>query len=65
VTIPGPHEPCEMRFSHRDNHKYKHHSAYGHITYKNHWYSVYVCPICGKTASHRRKPIICKGEVIT
>jgi hypothetical protein len=56
------HEPTEMVFAGRSNRKHKHVSARGRIRYCNHWFDVYRCPVCGRRASHRRKPYICRGD---
>ncbi len=51
----------EMIYSHRSNRKHKHSTKHG-VKYRNHWYDVYKCPICGKLESHKKKPYICKGS---
>jgi hypothetical protein len=56
----GKHDATEMVFSHRSNRKHRHNTRKG-VRYRNHWYAVYKCPVCGRTASHRRRPIICRG----
>jgi hypothetical protein len=59
------HAPVEMVFSHRNNQKHKHVSAMGSIRYCNHWFRVYRCPVCGKTACRQKRPIICRGYETT
>lgn len=48
-------------WSHRSNHKHAHHGN-GGTRYCNHWYNVYKCPTCGRCYSHRRLPIVCRGD---
>lgn len=54
------HDPVEMVYSHRSNRKHAHSTQHG-TRYRNHWFSVYRCPMCGRTASHKRLPITCRG----
>lgn len=55
-----PHEPTEMRYYRRGNKKHTHSTRHGNRE-RNHWFSVYRCPLCGREASHQRKPYICRG----
>jgi hypothetical protein len=55
-----PHESTPMVWSHRDNSKHKHNTRHG-VRHRNHWFNVYKCPACGRTAALRRQPIICRG----
>ena len=55
------HDPMKMVFSHKSNQKHTHHTRNGTREF-NHWFAVYRCPACGKTASKKRQPIICRGN---
>lgn len=55
------HDPVKMIYSHQSNRKHAHSTRHG-VRQRNHWFNVYKCPICGKGASHKRQPIICRGE---
>lgn len=57
------HDPCVMVWSGRANKKHQHDTRKG-TRYFNHWYNVYTCPLCGRTTSHKRQPIICRGEPV-
>lgn len=55
------HAPIKMVYSHRSNQKHAHNTRHGTV-YRNHWFDVYRCPACGRTASRKRQPIICFGQ---
>ena len=50
------HLPTVMVYSHQAN---KRHLQGGGR--RVHWYKVYRCPVCGRLASHRKQPIVCRG----
>jgi hypothetical protein len=54
------HEPAIMVYSHRSNKKHVHHTRRGTQQW-NHWFTVYRCPVCGRTASRKRQPVRCTG----
>lgn len=54
------HAATRMVYSHRDNPKHAHNTGHG-TRYRNHWYRVYKCPVCGRLASHKRQSIVCRG----
>jgi rubrerythrin len=55
------HDPVAMVYHRRGCKKHTHSTRHGHRE-RNHWFKVYRCPVCGVTASHRRQPIICRGD---
>jgi hypothetical protein len=59
-TRDATHEPTEMVYHGRTNQKHWHNTRHG-TRYFNHWFKVYKCPVCGRRASHKRQPIICRG----
>lgn len=56
------HLPTEMVYCRRGNKKHRHSGRRG-VRYCNHWFNVYRCPACGREASHKRQPIICRGRL--
>src|SRR5690349_16396462 len=60
TTATQTHEPVAMVYSHRGNRKHAHSTRHG-TKYCNHWFNVYKCPTCGRTAALKRQPIICRG----
>jgi hypothetical protein len=54
------HEPTRMVYSGQSNQKHAHSTKHG-VKYRNHWFNVYKCPACGRTAARKRQPIICRG----
>jgi hypothetical protein len=59
--MQGQHEPTAMVYSHRSNKKHRHNTRHG-VVYRNHWFEVFRCPHCGRTASHKPRPIVCRGD---
>lgn len=55
------HKPTMMIYSHRSNHRHAHSTRHG-VRFRAHWFAVYKCPACGRHASHKRQPIICRGN---
>lgn len=58
------HPPATAVYAGRSNAKHRHNSSRG-VVYRNHWFSVYRCPICGKQfkKKHGRLPV-CRGPSV-
>ena len=52
------HLPTVMLYSHLASKRQRH--ARG---WRVHWYKFYRCPVCGRLASHRQRPIVCRGNI--
>lgn len=64
IAADQGHAPTKMLWYRRGNKKHAHHGRKG-TRHCNHWFNVYRCPVCGREASHRRQPIICRGKLPT